>query len=267
MIIVQLLGGLGNQMFQYAMARRLALKHQTALKLDITAFQTYRLRFYELGCFNIAQTFAASDEKQSLTLIKEPHFHFTRRALKYPDNVYIEGYWQSEKYFKDIESTIRQEFKVKEEPAGLNKEIGNEIRTTNSISIHVRRGDYVSNPVTNKYHGVCSRDYYQSCINGLVSRVSDPRFYVFSDAPEWTRENFSLSYPVRFVTHNGVEKAYEDLRLMSLCKHNILANSSFSWWAAWLNENPDKIVLAPKRWFNRDELDTSDLIPDSWICK
>ena len=203
--------------------------------------------------------------KIQFNVIREPHFHFYSIVLKAKDNVYIEGYWQSEKYFKDIEAVIRREFTVKNELQGKNKEVAQQILDTLSVAIHIRRGDYISNPLTAKLHNTCSLEYYQQAINIFVGKVKDPHFFIFSDDPAWLQKNMVLQYPITHVNHNKADKDCEDLRLMSMCKHNIIANSSFSWWGAWLNNNPDKIVVAPKKWFNDDSYNTKDLLPESWI--
>ncbi|MCG2735991.1 MAG: alpha-1,2-fucosyltransferase [Candidatus Methanoperedenaceae archaeon] len=289
MIIVKLIGGMGNQMFQYAAGRRLAMKHNTRLKLDLTSlldrtpYDNFIYRNYELDVFNIQGNFASPSEinkfyplkknifyrirkkLKHINLVQEPHFHFYDKTLSAPNNTYMEGYWQSEKYFKDIENIIRDEYKIKHRMVGLNEQMAKEIKTCDSVSIHIRRGDYVSNLVTNEKHGVCPVEYYQKAVKKIESRLEKPQFYIFSDDPKWAIENLNLEYPTKFITHNSADKNYEDLRLMSLCKHNIIANSSFSWWGGWLNTNSEKIVIVPKKWFNDPSINTDDLIPERWI--
>ena len=138
------------------------------------------------------------------------------------------------------------------------------ISQTNSVSLHIRRGDYVSNQKTNQTHGTCDLDYYQRCITEIEKEVENPYFFVFSDEIEWVKENLKINHPAEYVDQNTGDKSYEDMRLMSQCKHNVIANSSFSWWGAWLNSYPDKIVFAPKRWFASDKHNTKDLIPEGW---
>jgi hypothetical protein len=289
MIIVRVIGGLGNQMFQYAMGRRLSLKNNVELKLDISAFISfYKLHSYNLDKFTILENIATPEEiglfvklgklgkfhKMLYNLdvvtpyykrkyIKERSMLFDSNILKIKDNVYLDGYWASEKYFNDIELELRKDFTLKEELDEKNIFISNEILDTESVSIHIRRGDYITDPQTNKIHGTCSLDYYYSAIDDICKYVSDPQFYVFSDDPEWVRQNLTIPYPMKLVTGNGVEKNYCDLRLMSLCKHHIIANSSFSWWGAWLSNNKNKRVYSPKRWYNVN-YDTKDLLPESW---
>ena len=276
MIIVQLVGGLGNQLFQYVAARRLAHVHNTVLKLDISAFEKYTLHAYHLNYFNIIENIATANEIETIKgnndiacnclgrVIREQSFNFDPGILYLPDNVYLQGYWQSEKYFADIKHIIIKEFTVKYALDARNKEIADSINNCSSVSLHIRRGDYASNPHTNSVHGICSLEYYQRCIAEMVEAVSEPHFFVFSDDPEWVMENIKLEYPMTLIDHNGPERDYEDLRLMSMCKHNITANSTFSWWAAWLNPNPKKMIFVPERWFQNEKTDTSDLIPDNW---
>lgn len=289
MIIVQLIGGLGNQMFQYAMARRSAILKETDLKFDISCFKYYEDRKYDLGCFNIAGDFASDKEIYRLkgpedkkiprkifkiinkikpyhkrSYIMERHYCFDPDILKISNNVYLEGYWQSEKYFKEIENIIRSEFKIKHRPDPANKELGSLISGSHSVSIHIRRGDYIADPDINKVHGTCSLEYYNAAIEKIAKIIKDPHFFIFSDDTVWAENNLKIDYPTTLIKGNSGNKDYEDMRLMSFCRHNIIANSSFSWWGAWLGENPDKIVIAPKKWFNDQSINTGDLLPRSW---
>jgi hypothetical protein len=292
MIITKLEGGLGNQLFQYAAGRRLAHARGVDLKLDISGLSNpnYRtMRHYELAPFNVMQSFASEKDIAKLarpnsdllsrlfhrilrkgeqfpkSYIKEPHYHFDPRILDLPDGVYLDGYWQSERYFGDTTELIRKELTLREPPSGRNAELAREIAECQAVSLHVRRGDYVNDEITHRVHGVCGMDYYARAVTYIANRVNVPVFFVFSDDPAWARENIKLHHPMQIVDHNGPECGYEDMRLMSLCRHHIIANSSFSWWGAWLNPSHDKIVIAPKRWFNSSDADTSDLYPDSWV--
>lgn len=282
------MGGLGNQMFQYAAGRRLAIKHKTVLKLDVrflldrTPRENTTYRKYVLDVFNIQSNIASSSEinrfgpndrnlfnyiKRKLKLtnvIKESNLHSYEDVLSAPDNSYLDGYWQSENYFKDVGVIIRRDFILKPELTNTNKEFAKEISSCDSVSLHIRRGDYVSNSKINKVHGVLQLEYYQKAVAKITSCLENPHFFIFSDDPKWVQENLDFEHTFKIITHNGAEKSYEDLRLMSLCKHNIIANSSFSWWGAWLNKNPYKIVAAPKNWFNTNERSTKDLIPEGW---
>lgn len=290
MIIVKLMGGLGNQMFQYAAARRLAHSHNTSLKLDLSWFNYINagdtVRKYELNNFTLKEEFATPSEVLRVyepegsvfgrlirsvnpfykqTHVREKYYHFDSNMMKKPDNIYLEGYWQSEKYFKEIEEIICKEFSIKNEPDELNNRLARMIESTEAVSVHVRRGDYVTNKTTSDFHGICSWAYYMEAVEKIALQVPQPHFFIFSDDPEGVKENVKFNYPVTFIDSNGPEKAYEDLRLMTLCKYHIIANSSFSWWGAWLCRNPSKRVIAPKKWFNREDVNTNDLIPDAWI--
>lgn len=284
LIIARLSGGLGNQMFQYACARRLAHVTGGVLKLDVTSFGKIKeanTRQYELGALNIIKDFAAQEEIERLkknakgflgffgmgdkTYVRERHYWFDPGIPNLRGSVYLEGYWQSEKYFKDIEDVIRKDFTFKTEPDGINGKIADVIRNTESVSIHIRRGDYVTNPKVNSDFGVCPPEYYEVAMEKIAEKVKDPHFFVFSDDIAWAKENLKITHPADFMDHNGPDRACEDMRLMSLCRRHVIANSSFSWWGAWLCRNPEKIVIAPEKWFNKKELDTRDLIPEKWI--
>jgi len=287
MIIVRLIGGLGNQMFQYAAARRLAHHHNTNLFLDVTGFASYAFRKYELDVFKIRAEIASPDllthvsrsRKDAVRLgirhlllgeiiiqyTREPTIAFHETVISLPDVAYLDGYWQSEKYFVEIADILRKEFSFVNPPSAINQELLKEIGGCNSVSMHVRRGDYVSNPIAKEILGVLGIDYYIRALNFMKEKVKDPQIFVFSDDIPWARENLKTKFPLYFIDHNGAEKNYEDLRLMSNCQHHIIANSSFSWWGAWLGSNSEKKVIAPKKWFNQSNMDTRDLIPDSWI--
>lgn len=289
MIITKLVGGLGNQMFQYAAGRAVAHRSNMPLKLDITYFETFKLRSYQLGCFNILEDFASTEDierfklhrRQAVAfvyykirakllpwyrqkLIKQQGFSYDPDIFKIKKSAYLDGYWQSEKYFADISDIIHREFTIKHKPNDINSQMLAKIDNVNSVSLHIRRGDYVNNKESYDFHGVCSLDYYKKSIKVIISQVHNPIFFIFSDDIEWAKTNLKIEYPLVFIDNN-YNNDYEDLRLMSNCKHNIISNSSFSWWAAWLNRNPNKIVLAPKRWFANQNINTKDLIPESWI--
>lgn len=291
MIIAKLNGGLGNQMFQYANGKARALELDTQILVDVFEFETYRLhQGYELskifaGPFTIANREqikalkGSSLQGKSLlfasklpkfffkhNFIQEPHFHYWPGIKNVSDDSYLSGYWQSEKYFKDFQDQIAADFKFAVPLREMNEALATAIHKDNqtSISLHIRRGDYVNNPKTQAYHGVCSLEYYQKAIKYMAQRMHKVHFFIFSDDPEWVAQNLIMNHPHTFVSHNTGENSYNDMRLMSLCQHHIIANSSFSWWGAWLNPSKNKIVIAPKKWFEKD-LNTADLIPDSWV--
>lgn len=283
MIYVELFAGLGNQMFQYAAGLRLARKHGTQLKLGLKSFENH-ICSYGLDVFNISGTAATEEEVAAfeparrgwrnfffgrpaaggaqIRRVKEKHFQFDPEILSAPDGVCLNGYWQSEKYFRDIEADVRREFSLKRPLDAENEKLLAKIRQSASVSLHVRRGDYVSNPKL--IHGTCSLDYYERCAQMVCAGLEGAHFFVFTDDPGWVSENLRLPGPMTLVQGNQGAASHKDLHLMSACQNNIIANSSFSWWGAWLNPHPQKTVFAPARWFNKGDLDTKDLVPETW---
>lgn len=282
MIFVRLKGGLGNQMFQYAAARQLSVMQGVPLKLDISLLQSQLAdrtkRDFELDKFNIHAEIANLNEIAELkkktrknffqlTQIRERYFGFIKTFLKTGNTYYINGYWQSEKYFENISEIIRNEFVFKKPLVDeYFISLQHQIAASNSVSVHFRRGDYVSDKKTNQYHGTCSIEYYQKAVKLLTERVKNPQLFVFSDDILWVKSHFHTEFPVVFVEKSN-DTEHSDFRLMSLCKHNVIANSSYSWWAAWLNSNEDKIVIAPKQWYTnkRKQLHSGDRIPKRWL--
>lgn len=288
MIISRIIGGLGNQMFQYAIGRSLASFLNTKLKLDVENFEAYDLHKYLLNKFKIVEDYATKEEIQAITKKKSKikillnklsivkyenqvysekrEFHFDPKVFQLRGNIYLAGYWQTDKYFRNIEDTIRKEFSLKNPPEGKNKEFLSKIEKCNSVALHVRRGDFVTDSKTFNKHGVCSLEYYYDSIKLMNEKVQNPTFFIFSDDSEWVKENLEIpNNEKHFVTHNSLDDASEDLRLMRNCNHFITANSSFSWWGAWLSRNPNKIVITPKRWLSTDKIRVSNLIPDEWL--
>jgi hypothetical protein len=287
-VVVQIIGGLGNQMFQYAFGRAIQCRQHIDVKYDIAGFNGYELREFSLTCFSLQCDIASLGEVKKIkgntslgrlkrgiidkvskwynrSIVKEPFFHFSPEIFNVgKKDAYLQGYWQSEKYFKEFEHIIRQDFSFRDEMKDKVQIIANKIMETNSISLHIRRGDYVSNSEANAQHGTCSLEYYHMAINNLKKEIEEPYIFIFSDDIEWAKQNLRTNIPMFFVEPFVEKEDTDDLRLMSLCKHHIIANSTFSWWGAWLSENPDKIVYAPKQWFKADNHDIRDLIPVEW---
>jgi hypothetical protein len=185
-----------------------------------------------------------------------------------PDGVYLKGNWQSPKYFADIAEIIRNEFTLKKRLTEKSLRLAELIDSNESVSIHVRRGDYAQTSNGLQHHGVCGEDYYCRCVDHIRQGVKHPQFFIFSDDPSWAADNFGHLEGSVFVD-NDSHDACQDLWLMSHCKHNIIANSTFSWWGAWLNRHEGKIVLAPKQWFAEEvqfSMRTEDLFPSEWIA-
>jgi hypothetical protein len=192
----------------------------------------------------------------------ESKFTFDENILVSPvKSMYLNGFWQSEKYFSTIRPILINDLKLTSQ-LSLNAQFWqSKICDSNAVSVHIRRGDYILNSAAHNFHGVCDIDYYKTCIEQIKTKLINCHFFFFSDDIEWAKLTFSYLDKSDFVTLCSNK---EDLYLMSICRHNIIANSTFSWWGAWLNENENKIVYAPKRWFNDEQIDTSDLIPSSW---
>ncbi len=280
-------------MFQYAFGRNLAIKNKTVLLLDINDFnknidKNRTPRNYELSVFTIGAQFASKNiitrfilnNNNLFSRVKvklysllfnyeyKNHVSFDSHSINNLNkirNIYLNGYFQSENYFIENENTIREDFTFKKDISDENLYLLKLIKKHESISIHIRRGDYISNKSTNKTHGVCSLEYYKKAVEYISEKVHNPFFFIFSDDVEWVTKNLKIPYQNKIVTANIKTNNYNDMRLMSGCKHNIIANSSFSWWGAWLNKNPDKIVIAPKKWFADSKRETIGLIPNSWL--
>ena len=287
MIIVRLKGGLGNQMFQYVLGRVLALKNGTELKLNTSFlnlnFKSITKRIYNLDVFNIRAGIAKESDipfifrlpnnKICLYLIflfrkiiksngQEKSFNFNKKILSVGRNAYLNGYWQSPKYFEGFEEVIRKDFTLKNPPAQNIQNLAGEIEKINSLCIHVRRGDYIGN----KNHEIVNQEYYEKGIEHISQKTSIEKIYIFSDDIAWCKNNLKFDFPIMFVDDEYAgEKDEGHMFLMSKCKNFIIANSSFSWWGAWLSNNKDKIVVCPKKWFPNISIDTSDLIPKNWI--
>ncbi len=287
MTITKLTGGLGNQLFQYAFGKNVSIQNQSELKLDTMSFESNKDRDFKLNLFNI--DYKIADNKETEKFIKPNKVarklfiviekikplgckkYYKEKCFNYDNNInnlksknlYLEGYWQSEKYFKNIEDTIRKEFTLKEDLDKKYNQLLEKMKNSNSVSIHYRRTDYLLEKNTSIYESL-SEDYYQNAIKTIEEKVNNPVYFVFSDDIEWIKKNAKLPSSTIFVSDKN-NKDYEEFMLMSKCKHNVIANSSFSWWSAWLNNNPEKIVIAPKNWFVDKNTNTNDLIPDNWI--
>ena len=317
MIIVQLVGGLGNQMFEYAAARSLAIINKTEVKLDVSNYEKDPFRRYGLDCFKINASIASpldilqiypsegfiqlggkicgkkceellrhyltkfglhknysarhyaynlNSKDQSPLLekkiVSQRQFHYDPDFFHCPDNIYLIGFWISEKYFIHINETIREDFSFRFPASKKNKEFLKIINNCNSVSVHIRRTDKINEPLYEETNLI----YCTKAMQYISEKISDPHFFIFSDDIFWVKNN--LKYPglVTFVDINDDFNNYEDLRLMSSCKHNIIAESSFSWWAAWLNSNNEKIVISPDpcRWIRLDNFIFDDLLPSNW---
>jgi len=286
MIVIRLTGGLGNKMFQYALYKSIIASGKEALIDDFSFvpswdFEIIKLQqifpnaSYEIATIKLIEQF----EGKSLFLNKirrRLNFLFKKKIItdkslkfnslisKLQGDYFLSGLWQSEKYFLDSREIIKDSFQFKKFRDEKNISLSEELSQVSSVAIHIRKGaDYERKNVI----GTCDKNYYKRAIKLIQKRVKEPNFYIFTDNEKWVFENITeIDYTlVNWNPISGIEN-YLDMQLMSCCKHNIIANSSYSWWGAWLNSNPDKIILCPEKWYNKSScLNTSDLIPESWI--
>ncbi|MFA6339052.1 MAG: alpha-1,2-fucosyltransferase [Candidatus Paceibacterota bacterium] len=282
MIIVRIHGGLGNQLFQYCLGRNLALRNRTKLKFDTSFFDKSVDRRFLLDKFNTSGEVASVNEINKIkpddifhkvfnkiipnkNIVNEKSYDFDKKILELKDNIYLSGVWPSEKYFDGIEDVLRREITLKKTLGKEASVVAEKIKLLyNPISIHIRRGDYVTNEKFSKVHGTCDPEYYEKAIKFFQEKIGPSSFFVFSDDIPWVKVNISLPQNSILVSKKEIFD-YEELILMSMCKNHIIANSTFSWWGAWLNNNPEKIVIAPKDWFADSVRNSKDLIPESWI--
>ena len=298
MIISRLQGGMGNQMFQYAVGRNLALKNKVPLALDVT-FLNHRIkmpqklrphftfRSFDLDVFNIESSIAKPSDisfwngpilsGQVMLVIDavlrklaflpgwEKKFSFDEKVLSLGPNTYLEGFWQSPKYFEEIKDVIRKDFSLKEKLPENVQKLFDEIQSKESVCLHVRRADMALVSQVS-FHGSCDLEYYKRGMEYISKNKKIDQIYVFSDDIAWCKENIKLDYPIVYVEKDlSGKKGEGHLMLMSACKNFVIPNSTFSWWAAWLGDYANKIVVAPKGWFTDDSIDTKDLFEKGWI--
>lgn len=295
MVQVALRGGLGNQMFEYSLGFVLAKKYKTDLVLDATFLndrfprKNFTYRNYDMDIFDLSPRFTAFSkisetmpvpglwlgldlglaEVMSVLgarkIIREKDTqHFDPEVLLAGGNVRLWGFWQNWRYFDDVSDELRQTFRFKHPLPSEPTELAKKIMSTNSIALSVRRSDY-TNSVNTKIFGATDTAYYDRAIAYLAANVTAPHFFIFSDDISWCREHIQPQFPTTYVPNElrGPKWAWT-LELASLCKHHIIANSTFWWWAAWLSGNPGKIIIAPKRW-GADSVDSSHIVPSQWL--
>ncbi len=263
-IITHIMGGVGNQFFQYMAGYSLAKKLGAELLLNIAEVQEDKLRNFELGNFNIDLKYATKEEIKELDrrgLFNRSYFGEQRLSFDFREikkSAYIKGYFQSEKYFENYKDDVHKLFTFKDYSFIKNPEMLEEIKNTNSVSISVRLGDYVGNPY---FDGICTKKYYENCINYIKEKHPDCKFYVFSDEIERAKKFLGESEFCYMDTANW----QEDLYFVQNCKHNIIANSTFTWLSAYLNKNKEKIIMAPEKWFNDKPKSYKHIVPSSWV--
>lgn len=292
MVTVLLNGGLGNQLFQYAAAKSLSLHHKVPLQIDISSFLREDLpelevpRDFELYKFTGVHdaTCVLSKEqnkevvdflqKKSLAKLLPNHcrkiyserfYHFDSNFFKSRKHVLLKGQWQSEKYFSPYKAFFSNALQLKPELVENCQAKATTLQTINSVSVHVRRGDYLRKQIIFDWHGVMGKDYYEKAFCVLAEKIGNFTPYYFTDDPEWVKENLMSLKEGELISGVHSKTHYEDFYLISKCRHNIIANSSFSWWGAWLNDNPEKVVVGPEKWFDQGPKDTYDILPTEWI--
>lgn len=288
-VIARIEGGLGNQLFQYAAARSLADRLGCGLALDLRGLALNGDRPYMLDRYRVRADIATPAELEvlpdwrasrvgrwrarlsqslpdlwSFPLFWPASFAYDPRFERIRRPVYLVGYWQSEKYFSWNRERLLDDLTLLPQWSLATALLENHDDTA-SVALHIRRGDYVSNPNAAQFHGLCDLGYYQLAADDLAHRQPDIRVHVFSDDPDWVRQHLHLTVPMQVMDVAGPDEAHVDLELMSRCRHHIIANSSFSWWGAWRCRGQGQTVYAPKRWFQDPGTDTSDVIPARWL--
>lgn len=287
MLIMKYNGGLGNQMFQFAAAATLAVKLGVEFGFDMSFFSHSYARAYQMDIFQFDSREShdlravlywpfrrvfKSTSFLGLNIYKENSFNYEERFESIKNDTFIEGFFQSAKYID--EALIKKYFTFKTPPSGQNLSIISSMMEQNCVSLHIRRGDYVSKKRYANIYNHLELSHYEAAMEYMSQLLKDPVFYIFSDDIDWARENLNFNNcPIcrdktarlEFVSHNCGSNSWEDLRLMSHCKHNIIANSSFSYWGAYLGDNKDKIVIAPEKWFADPNKTTIDTYPKNWI--
>ncbi|MGI4885361.1 MAG: alpha-1,2-fucosyltransferase [Janthinobacterium lividum] len=296
MVVVRISFGLANQMFQYAAGRALALRNKQLFKLDLSFFdartiedgpshEKYGLKIFKgidsVGWVSNKEISSIRNKYENKLIYRflnkakraiglQPFYTYCweKKLLRFDsdiltkkgDIIYLNAYFQNEFYFNDFQRIIKHDFEFKESFIDqLNLELGLKMQREESVSLHIRRGDYLGKRF------VAPVDYYKRAIDYFLQKLNSPSFYIFSDDPEWAKDNIIFDGNCNYVTHNKFDNSYKDMYLMSKCKHNIIANSSFSWWGAWLNDNEDKIVISPTNWFPEKNIYSSDVIPTNWL--
>ena len=297
MLIARITGGIGNQLFQYAFVRSLSIKLNQKFNLDLSWYRDYHKfekadnpnaatkREYLLDKFNINEnllnpvylsiSYRLNNSPILNKIIKYPPFRyfsynttteldFNFNKIKSFNNVYLSGFWQKSDLFEEYKDVIKEEFVLKNKLSAENKILLKNIESTNSVAVHIRRGDLLSRPVAAAEQPYSSKKYYYNAINKIAGIVERPEMFIFSDDIDWVKNNYKFNISTTYVDNNGPD--YEHFELMCNCKHQIIANSTFSWWAAWLNNYQEKIIISPKWWY-KDPVKNESIIriPENWI--
>lgn len=295
MIVTRLIGGLGNQMFQYAFGLGLAQETDQELFIDVSGFENYDLHALAIDNFAIsgkrlpkseihripARYRGASRVQESvqsllgrfrsaksapLTLRREKPFGFHSEYLAPEQNLYLDGYWQGESFFPQMQDTLRNEFALMDLLSSKSLDLSAEMADCESVAVHVRRGDYVTDSETGKIYRSLDARYYQTCLQNLKQHIRNPKVFLFSNDIDWCLTHLNVGIPFTPVAHNDATTAHEDLYLMSRCRHSVIANSTFSWWGAFLGaDHSSRRVYYPDPWFHPGTLDGDALGCGEWI--
>lgn len=278
-VISGLQGGLGNQLFQFAVARAISLRLNARMLLDDSALKLDHKRSFELGAFKFPSTLRIVSRPEGgrrgvlerwfdrVEILREKHCEFDPEIVSMRPNtsLHLIGYWQTEKYFQAVANQIRSDLQFAFPPDRENQSVLEEIRAVTAVSVHFRRGDFISEAHTAAYNGTPSLDYYRRAVAMITAQHPNAHLFVFSDEPQWVKDNFQSSAPMKIVDINPPDAPAADLRLMAACRHHVMANSTFSWWGAWLNPSSEKMVIGPNPWYQGAKLNTVDFLPAGWL--
>ncbi|WDQ18272.1 alpha-1,2-fucosyltransferase [Rhodopirellula sp. P2] len=296
MIVTRLIGGLGNQLFQYAFGHSLARRTYQTLLIDDSAFEEYRLHPLAIDHFNISASRLSDADRSrvpgkfrrtpvgraldqfgrrivpgyvgALPVRREKPFGFRESMRTSERDLYLDGYWQSEKFFPGLRDSLREEFRLREQPSETTLRLSEQMNNENSVAIHVRRGDYVTSSKAKQIYRTLDADYYRSCLLDLAARETDLKLYLFSNDVPWCESNLDVGIPFTPVQHTDGQTAHEDLHLIAQCRHVVIANSTFSWWGAYLGRPHDsRRVYYPEPWFHPGTLDGSAMGCEDWISE
>ncbi|KLU01744.1 Alpha-1,2-fucosyltransferase [Rhodopirellula islandica] len=296
MIVTRLIGGLGNQLFQYAFGHSLARRTYQTLLIDDSAFEEYRLHPLAINHFSISASRLSDVDRSrvpgkfrrtpvgrawdqfgrrmvpgyvgALPVRREKPFGFRESLITPERDLYLDGYWQSEKFFPGLRESLREELRLRETPSETTQRLSEQMNTENSVAIHVRRGDYVTSTKAKQIYRTLDADYYRSCLLDLAARETDLKLYLFSNDVPWCESNLDVGIPFTPVQHTDGQTAHEDLHLIAQCRHVVIANSTFSWWGAYLGQShASRRVYFPEPWFHPGTLDGSAMGCDDWISE